>query len=94
METAFVTEIIKAIGEGNVTKGMFLILVFIVVWLQLRALQKQFKSLNLTITNSFAKGEERFKSIEKDVHQIREDLDGFKKTIPMGGMNNERLSEI
>jgi hypothetical protein len=94
METAFVTEIIKAIGEGNVTKGMFLILVFVVVWLQLRALQKQFKNLNTTITTSFAKGEERFKTIETDVHQIRTDLDQFKKQIPTGGMNNERFSEV
>lgn len=93
MESAFVTEILKAIGEGNTTKGAFLILVFIVVWLQLRSLKKEFKTLNCTVSKSFAAGEVRFTTIEKDVHSIKEDMEEFKNKIPKGGLN-ERPIEV
>lgn len=85
METVFFTEVIRSIGEGNATKGIFLILVFVVVWLEMKALKKQFKTLNETITKSFAKGEERFKTIESDVHSIRMDLEALKPKITQGG---------
>lgn len=75
METIFINEILKSLGDGNYTKGLFMVLVFVILWLEVRGLKKQFKSLNETVSNSFAKGEERFKTIEKDVHQIRTDLD-------------------
>ena len=78
METMFISELLKAIGEGNVAKGVFLIIVFLVLWLEVKALKRQFKNLNETISNSFAKGEERFKNIENDVHQIRTDLDTLR----------------
>lgn len=86
VESLLTSEILKSLGEGNATKGLFLILIFIVIWLEVRAVKKQFKTLNATIAESFAKGEVRFKTIETDVHQIREDLDGFKKQLsPQGG---------
>ncbi len=81
METAIISEILKSIGEGNVTKGIFLILVFVVIWLEVRALKKQFKTLNETIDSSFAKGEQRFKAIENDVHVIRTDLDSIMRPL-------------
>lgn len=92
METLFIGEILKAIGEGNVAKGVFLIAVFFVIWLEVRSLKKQFKTLNDTISNSFAKGEERFKTIENDVHQIRLDLDNIKRTPNLGGFKHGEQS--
>lgn len=87
MESMLITEILKSLGEGNPTKGVFMILVFGVIWLEVRGLKKQFKALNETVATSFANGEKRFETIENDVHQIREDLDGFKKQLnPIGGV--------
>lgn len=83
MESLLTSEILKSLGDGNATKGVFLILIFAVIWLEVRALKKQFRTLNETISNSFAKGEKRFETIESDVHQIRNDLDKLLK--PTGG---------
>lgn len=85
MDTILITEALKSLGEGNVTRGIFLVLIFLVIWLEVRGLKKQMKALNFTIGDSFAKGEQRFKTIENDVHQIRNDLDTILK--PKGGEN-------
>lgn len=78
-------ELLKALGEGNLTKFLAYLAIFLVLWLELRGLKKQLAILNATIADSFAAGEKRFKTIESDVHRIREDLDSFKKLIPVGG---------
>lgn len=92
METVFIAEILKAIGEGNLAKGVFLIAVFVIIWLEVRSLKKQLKGLTETISNSFAKGEERFKTIENDVHQIRLELDNIRKTPNLGGFKHGEQS--
>lgn len=71
-------ELLKALGEGNLVKFAAYLAIFIVLWLEIRGLKKQLQALNTTISNSFAAGEKRFETIEKDVHQIRMDLDVFK----------------
>lgn len=93
METVFIAEILKAIGEGNMAKGVFLIAVFAVIWLEVRSLKKQFKTLNETISTSFANGEKRFETIENDVHQIRLDLDNIKRQPNnLGGLKHGEQS--
>lgn len=84
--TYLVGEIVRALGEGNLVKAMAFLGIFLVLWLELRGLKKQFKMLNETISNSFARGEKRFETIEKDVHQIRMDFDTFR-----GGMNGKSI---
>lgn len=61
----FVAEIIKALNEGELTKVVAYVAIFLVLWLQLRGLRKEMKQLNATITESFARGEKRFDSLEK-----------------------------
>lgn len=78
-------ELLKALGEGNLVKFGAYLAIFLVLWLELRGLKKQFKTLNETIANSFAQGEQRFKTIEDDVHQIRLDLDKFKRMGELHG---------
>lgn len=90
MENMLITEILKSLGEGNAAKGIFLILIFAMIWLEVRGLKKQFKTLNETISNSFAKGEERFKNIENDVHSIKIDLDKLKLTT-QGEINGKSV---
>lgn len=85
MDTLFVTEIIKSLGEGSYTRGIFLILIFVVLWLELKGMKKQFKALNTTISNSFEVGEKRFETIENDVHSIRLDLEALKPKPTQGG---------
>lgn len=77
-------EIVKALGEGNMLKAMAFLAIFIVLWLELRGLKKQFQLLNETIAKSFAAGEKRFETIENDVHQIRLDIDKFKGDLAHG----------
>lgn len=88
LETIFITETLKAFGEGNALKGFGYIVIFFVIWLEVRGLKKQFKTLNETISTSFAKGEERFNTIENDVHRIREDLDQIKI---QGGLHGKTI---
>lgn len=63
--SAIITEILKAIGEGNAAKGLFLIGIFIVIWIEVRGVKKQIKGLNQTVANGFKEGEHRFEAIEK-----------------------------
>lgn len=90
VESLLASEILKSLGDGNVTRGVFMILIFAVIWLEVRGLKKQFKTLNDTISSSFAKGEERFKNIENDVHSIKIDLDQLKLTT-QGGINGKTI---
>lgn len=85
VESLLTSEILKSLGEGNATKGLFLILIFAVIWLEVRGMKKQFKTLNATIAESFAKGEVRFKNIENDIHSIKLDLDQLKPKQTLGG---------
>lgn len=78
MDTYIMGQIISALGDGNIVKAGAWIAVFFVIWLEVRGLKKQIGNLNQTISNSFAQGEKRFESIEKDVHQIRLDIDNIK----------------
>jgi hypothetical protein len=81
-------ELLKALGEGNLTKFLAYLAIFLVLWLEVRGLKKQLKLFNETISNSFAQGEQRFKTIEDDLHSIRLDLDQFKR---MGDMHGQGI---
>jgi len=72
-----VVEIIKALGEGNLVKFTAYLAIFAVLWIEIRGLKKQLKLLNDTISSSFSSGERRFETIERDVHQIRFDINKF-----------------
>lgn len=87
METIFINHIIQSIGDGNIVKAGAWIVVFVVIWLEVRGMKKQLRHLNETISKSFAQGEKRFESIENDVHQIRLDLDKIK------GVNHGNLKQ-
>lgn len=78
MDSYLITQIISALGDGNIVKAGAWIAVFVVIWLEVRGMKKQLGSLNETISKSFAQGEKRFETIENDVHQIRLDLDKIK----------------
>jgi len=78
-------ELVKALGEGNLVKFGAYLAIFLVLWLEVRGLKKQLRLLNETISNSFAQGEQRFKTIEDDLHSIRLDIDKFKRMGDMHG---------
>lgn len=87
MDSYLISQIISALGDGNIVKAGAWIAVFFVIWLEVRGMKKQLGSLNETISKSFAQGEKRFESIENDVHQIRLDLDKIK------GVNHGNLKQ-
>lgn len=59
------SEMLKSLGEGNFHKFVGFVLIFALLWWQLRGLKKEFSKLNSTITKGFADGEARFDKIEK-----------------------------
>lgn len=82
-----VTEILKSLGEGNVTKGLFLILIFAVIWLEVRGMKKQLKMLNETVLKSFADGEKRFETIEANQKEFEHRLTVLEQPI-QGGVHH------
>lgn len=78
-------ELLKSLGEGNLVKFGAYLAIFLVLWIEVHGLKKQLKRLNETISNSFAQGEKRFETIENDVHQIRLDIDKFKRMGDLHG---------
>ncbi len=67
------TEIVKALGEGNLVKVAAYIGIFLFLWIEVRGLKKEMVKLNLTIGKSFADGEARFGKIETNLssHEYR-----------------------
>lgn len=72
MEGIFVTHIIQSIGDGNYEKGMFNILVFVVLYLQIRGLKTEVKSIHSAVDNGFKAGETRFSNIESRVTKLEQ----------------------
>lgn len=64
MEGIFATQIIESIGDGNYSKGLFLILVFVVIIIQIRGLKTEVKGVKDLVDHGFKNGETRFQSIE------------------------------
>lgn len=95
LEHVFADKIIEAIKEGDLTKVAGYGLIFLLIWLQVRALKNEVAKLNSPdgiIAKSFAKGEARFDAIEKEQIVIRQDLDLLLKTH--GGTLHEKPSYI
>lgn len=60
-----IAEIVKAVGEGNLLKGGAWLVFFFVIWLEVRGMKKELKSLNATVRSGFDAGEQRFEQLEK-----------------------------
>ena len=72
MEALLTQQVIKAIGEGNLTGFLGWAAIFILLWVQLRGLKKALEKMNETVSTmsadvakSFAEGETRFDTLEK-----------------------------
>lgn len=70
MEGVFLTHIIQSIGDGNYEKGMFNILVFIVLYLQIRGLKTEVKAIHSAVDTGFKAGETRFSNIETRITKL------------------------
>lgn len=58
------SEILKALGEGALIKASAFVAIFLLVWIEVRGVKNEVKSLNKTIAKSFADGEIRFTKLE------------------------------
>ena len=95
LEHVFADKIVEAMKDGDLTKLAGYGLIFLLIWLQVRALKNEVAKLNSPegiIAKSFAKGEARFEAIEKEQILIRQDLDLLLKTH--GGTLHEKPSFI
>lgn len=72
MEGILINHILDSLGEGNHGKAIFNILVFLVIWLEVRGLKKQVGEINKTIEKGFDAGETRFQNIEKRLVYLEE----------------------
>jgi hypothetical protein len=59
-----IKEILDALAEGNAFKFLGYLVVFLVLWLEVRGLKKAVRNLGGTISKSFADGEKRFDTLE------------------------------
>ena len=78
MEMIFMNGIIESIGDGNYSKGLFNILVFLVLYIQIRGLKTEVKHVNKTVEKGFEAGETRFQNIETRLTKL-------EFTSPTGG---------
>jgi hypothetical protein len=67
-------ELIKSLGEGNITKFLAYLAIFVVLWFELRGVKKAVKNLTATISKSFADGEKRFDTLEHQVQNFEHRL--------------------
>jgi len=64
METLIASAILGAVQEGNLVKATGFVLIFVVIWLEVRGVKKQLTTMNTTISKGFAAGEQRFEGLE------------------------------
>lgn len=91
MEGLIIKEILSAMGEGNPIKGAGLVIIFLLIWLEVRGMKKQMKlttsqveKIQTIIEKSFAAGETRFTQIERRLTVLEEHK-------PIGGENGQSL---
>lgn len=86
METYFITQIMAALGDGNIVKAGAWIAVFLIIWLEVRGVKNQLKHLNSTIDTKFLQGEKRFADIETKQNLMSQEIDRIKQiTHPLEG---------
>ena len=56
----------KGLHDGDVVKVVAYVAIFIFLWVEVRGLKTEVKSLNGTIARSFAEGEKRFDHLEEN----------------------------
>ncbi len=64
------TEIIKALGEGNLPRLMAYVGIFLFLWIEVRGLKKELIKLTTSIESSFKTGEARFERIEHKIAEL------------------------
>lgn len=80
MESILATEIVKALGSGDITKFISYVLIFFFIWIEVRGMKTELKNLNLTVAKSFAEGEKRMEAIEENQKQYEHRLTLLEKT--------------
>ena len=70
MEAYLTSEMIKAIAEGNLFRGIGFAVVFFFIWLEVKGVRKEIKTLNKTLGDSLSDGEKRFDKIEVSIREF------------------------
>lgn len=65
VENAITDQVFDQIRDGDIIGVLGYCAIFLVIWLQVRALRRAVEKLNNTIANSFDRGETRFSNIEQ-----------------------------
>lgn len=70
MEQYLIGELMHAMSEGSLIKSFSYLAIFLVLWLEIRGMKNQLKTLNKMFANNFDEGEHRFQAIEARLHEI------------------------
>ncbi len=70
MESYMVTEIVRALNEGDFKRSLAFCAIFFVIWLEVRGMKNQLKLLNKNIEEKFVEGENRFLHIEERISKL------------------------
>lgn len=66
------TEMLKALTDGDWPRLLTSTATFVFIWIEVRGLKKEFKTLNSNIANSFAAGESRMTHIEERITALEQ----------------------
>lgn len=74
MDSYLLSEILTQLSQNKWQELAKFIAIFVFIWLEVRGLKKEVKKLNITIAESFDKGEKRFENIENQLLKIEHRL--------------------
>ncbi len=74
MDAFLTSQMIHSLVQGDFPKFVGYALIFLCLWIEVRGLKKEVKKLTETISKSFAKGETRFDTIEKQAKDFEHRL--------------------
>lgn len=83
MDQYLTAQLLSSLVDGDLTKFAAYLAIFVFIWLEVRSLKKILKSLNVTITDSFDKGDKRFKAIEDHNNMIEKQHLEFEHRITL-----------
>lgn len=84
IEKIMADQIMSALTEGDVKKGLFFGAFFLLIWLEVRRMNREIQGINKSVSAGFAAGEARFQEHDKEISGILfrlTMLERFKKEL-------------
>lgn len=67
MESLITERLINSLSNGDTPQFLAYVVIFGLIWLDVKGMKTELKNLNTTVLKSFADGEKRFEKLESDI---------------------------